>query len=74
MVDKGIPRAGYSIQNSSGQEVGKVTSGTMSPTLSENIGIAYVPVEFSAPGSEIWVDIRGRAAKSTVVETPFVKK
>ena len=43
-------------------------------TLGENIGIAYVPKDYSAVGSEIWVDIRGRAAKATVVETPFVRK
>lgn len=73
MVDRGIPRHGYKVVNQDGSSLGEVTSGTMSPTLSENIGIAYVPKEFSALNSEIWVDIRGRAAKATVVETPFVK-
>ena len=73
MVDRGIPRHGYKVVLEDGSPLGLVTSGTMSPTLSENIGIAYLPKENSAVGSEIWVDIRGRAAKATVVETPFVK-
>jgi aminomethyltransferase len=74
MVDKGIPRHGYKVVNQAAEPMGEVTSGTMSPTSGENIGIAYVPKEFSAVGSEIWVDIRGRAAKATVVETPFIKR
>lgn len=73
MVDKGIPRMGYEVKNAEGQAIGKVTSGTMSPSLGENIGIAYVEKAYSAVDCEIWVDIRGRAAKSTVVKTPFVK-
>jgi aminomethyltransferase len=74
LVDKGIPRAGYRILDRAGQPVGQVTSGTLSPSLDRSIGIGYVNQALAAVGSEIWVDIRGRAVKSTVVETPFWKR
>lgn len=72
MVDKGIPRHDYAIVNESGEPIGKVTSGTQSPTLGRAIGMAYVPTELAAPGSEIIVDIRGRHLKAQVVKLPFV--
>lgn len=73
MLDKGIPRHGYKVLSIDNIEIGKVTSGTVSPTLNESIGIAYVAKAHAAMGSEICIDIRGRAAKAQVVETPFVK-
>lgn len=72
MVDKGIPRHDYAIVNESGEPIGKVTSGTQSPTLGRAIGMAYVPTELATPGSEIIVDIRGRHLKAQVVKLPFV--
>lgn len=72
MIDKGIPRDGYALFSFDSKEIGKVTSGTMSPTLNVGIGIGYVPAEFSAVGTELFVDIRGRKAKIQVVKTPFV--
>lgn len=72
MVDKGIPREGYALFSFDSQEIGKVTSGTMSPTLNEGIGIGYVPAAFSNVGTELLIDIRGRKAKIIVVKTPFV--
>lgn len=74
MLDKGIPRQGYGIFSFDNREVGKVTSGTLSPSLDESIGIAYVAKDLAKLGQEINVDIRGRKAKAVVVETPFVKK
>lgn len=74
MVDRGIPRQGYEIKNQGGQVIGRVTSGTYSPSLSENIGIGYVWIDFSSEGDEIFVDIRGRMVKAQVVKTPFVKR
>ncbi len=57
-----------------GEEVGKVTSGTWSPTLSEPIALAYVPTEHSKIGTELGVKIRGKIETSTVVKKPFFKK
>ena len=72
LVDKGIPREGYALFSFDNREIGKVTSGTMSPTSGDCIGIGYVPTELAPLGSEIFVDIRGRKAKAVVVKTPFV--
>ncbi len=72
MVDKGIPRAEYELLSFDKNKIGKVTSGTLSPTLNESIGIGYVGLEFAAEGTEIFVDIRGRPSRAKVVKTPFV--
>ena len=57
-----------------GRPAGVVTSGTHSPSLQRNIGLAYVPVEHCAVGTELQVDIRGRAETIVVVATPFYKR
>lgn len=72
MIDKGIPRHDYLIKDSTGNTIGKVTSGTMSPMLGIGIGLGYVTTELSSPGSEIFIDVRGRALKAEVCKTPFV--
>jgi aminomethyltransferase len=72
MIDKGIPRHDYLLKDASGNTIGKVTSGTQSPMLSLGIGLGYVTTEFSAPGSEIFVDVRGRALKAVVSKLPLV--
>jgi aminomethyltransferase len=72
MIDKGIPRHDYQIKDANGSIIGKVTSGTMSPMLSIGIGLGYVTNEFSAPGSEIFIDVRGKALKAVVSKTPLV--
>jgi aminomethyltransferase len=72
MVDRGIPRAEYDLLSFDKKKIGKVTSGTLSPTLNESIGIGYVELGFAAEGSEIFVDIRGRPSAAKVVKTPFV--
>lgn len=74
MLEKGIPRHGYSLFSFDNKEIGKVTSGTHSPSLDEPIGIGYVTVENSKEGSEILVDIRGRKVKAKVCKTPFIAK
>jgi len=73
MAEAGIPRQGYPIVID-GKIVGHVTSGTMSPSLECAIGIGYVPAQYSDIGQEICIDIRGRARKAVVVETPFYRK
>lgn len=72
MIDKGIPRHDYLIKDAAGNTIGKVTSGTMSPMLGIGIGLGYVTTELSSPGSEIFIDVRGRALKAEVCKTPFV--
>lgn len=73
MTERGIPRAGYSLFSFDNQEIGKVTSGTVSPSLNDNIGIGYVDQKFSEIGTQILVDIRGRKVQARVVKTPFVE-
>ena len=73
LLERGIPRHDHPVVDANGAVVGKVTSGTMSPTLQKPIGLAYVPVGMSAEGSDLWVDIRGKATKGRVVKLPFLK-
>ena len=73
MNDRGIPRSGYSIINSEGMIIGKVTSGTQSPLLKKGIGLGYIPKEFSSPGSNIGVLIREKKCIAQVVNLPFIK-
>lgn len=74
MIDKGIPRHDYLIKDETGNTIGKVTSGTMSPMLGIGIGLGYVITRLSAPGSEIFIDVRGRSLKAEVTKLPFVSK
>jgi len=71
--DRGIPRQGYAIVDGQGNEVGEVTSGTMSPSLGKGIGLGYVPLVFSDIGSKIYIQIRKNAIPATVVKLPFYK-
>jgi aminomethyltransferase len=71
LLDKGIPRQHYPIQDAEGNVIGEVTSGTMSPSLKKPIGMAYVKSEFAKTGTEIFVEIRGKALKAVVVKRPF---
>ncbi len=72
MIERGIPRHDYPILDAEGNEIGIVTSGTMSPSLSKGIGMGYVPTELSTPDSEIWVQIRNKQVKAKVVKLPFL--
>jgi aminomethyltransferase len=74
LTDKGIPRHGYEIANASGEIVGVVTSGTQSPTLGKPIGMGYVPSALAAPGSEIFIQVRGKALRAVVCKVPFIGK
>ena len=73
MIDRGIPRQGYKLTDAQGNEIGHVTSGTMSPTRKIGIGLGYVQTAFSKPGTEIYLDNRGRKLKAQVVKPPFRK-
>ncbi len=72
LLGRGIPRHGYSIASSTGEVIGTVTSGTMSPCLKEGIGMGYVPMAYAAVGSKIAVVIRERLMEAEVVKLPFV--
>ena len=73
MIDRGIPRHDYVVVDADGNQIGKVTSGTQSPSLQKAIGIAYVAKEFAKEGTEIFIDIRNNKVKAKVVKFPFYK-
>jgi aminomethyltransferase len=73
ITERGIPRQGYPILDPEGNEIGIVTSGTMSPSLGKGIGLGYVPVPFSSVGSEVKIQIRKNALPATIVKLPFYK-
>lgn len=72
LEDRRIPRHDYEILDAQGQSIGKVTSGTQSPTLNKPIGMGYVKTEFAAPGTEIFISIGGKNLPATIVKTPFL--
>jgi aminomethyltransferase len=74
MVERGIARDGYRCLNEQGENIGVVTSGSPSPTLSKNIALAYVAPAFSAIGSSVYVEIRSQRCRAQVVPTPFYKR
>ena len=73
MIDKGIPRTGYPVYVDNTQ-VGHVTSGTQSPTLKKNIGLALIDATFAELGQEVEIEIRNKRLKAITVATPFYKR
>jgi len=71
LQDRGIPRHGYAIANASGDTIGRVTSGTMAPSLKKGIGMGYVSTEFANVGTHINIQIRKKSIPAIVVKTPF---
>jgi aminomethyltransferase len=71
--ERGIPRHDYKIFNNEKNEIGVVTSGTMSPSLKKGIGLGYVNIDYSEIGSLIFIEIRNKKIKATISKTPFVK-
>lgn len=74
MIDRGIPRHDYQIADANGNIIGKVTSGTQSPTLNKAIGMGYVNKDFAKADTEIFIVIRDKAIKAKVTKIPFLKK
>jgi aminomethyltransferase len=72
MIDKGIPRHDYPINDASGNTIGKVTSGTMSPLLGIGIGMGYVASSHAQPDSEIFIEVRGKNLKAVVSKLPLI--
>ena len=73
MIDRGIPRHDYEIVDAEGNVIGRVTSGTQSPTLKKSVGLGYVNNAFAKDGSEIYINIRNQKVKAVVKKPPFVK-
>jgi aminomethyltransferase len=71
LTDRGVPRHGYDIVNTENRVVGEVTSGTMSPTLDEPVGMGYIPVEYADPGTNLRVVVRGNQKNARVQPLPF---
>jgi len=71
--ERGIPRQGYNIVDDSGNVIGDVTSGTMSPSLGIGIGMGYVTSEYKKVGTQINIQIRKKAVPATIVKLPFYK-
>lgn len=74
LIDRGIPRHDYQIADASGTIIGKVTSGTQSPSLNKAIGMGYVNTAFAKADTEIYILIRDKAIKAKVCKIPFLKK
>lgn len=74
LTERGIPRHDYEITDKDGNVIGIVTSGTMAPSLNKGIGLGYVPVEYAAEGSQIFIRIRKNDIPAQVVKLPFYKK
>ncbi len=73
MLERGIPRQHYKIEDAEGNEIGEVTSGTMSPVLKQGVGMGYVKSGFTKVDTEIFIRIRNKALKARIVKTPFFK-
>lgn len=73
LTERGIPRKDYDIVDTEGNTIGRVTSGTMSPSLSKGIGLGYVTKELSKVDSEIFIQIRKKQVAAKVVKLPFYK-
>lgn len=71
MIERGIPRHDYEIVDAEGNNIGKVTSGTQSPSLQIAIGMGYVQNQFAKEGTEIYIKIRDNKVKAEVVKPPF---
>lgn len=73
MIERGIPRSHYEVF-SGHEKIGEVTTGTQSPTLKKNIGLALLDVKYTALNTEVDVEIRGKRVKAVVVPLPFYKR
>ena len=71
--ERGIPRSNYPLFDTNKNLIGRVTSGTQSPSLNIGIGLGYVKNNFSKPGKKIFVKIREKFVPSIIVKLPFVK-
>lgn len=74
MIERGIPRHDYRIKDAEGNLIGRVTSGTQSPTLAKAIGMGYVSTDYASIDSEIYIEVRDKLLKARVSKLPFVQQ
>ena len=74
LLERGIPRKDYEIQDVNGVQIGYVTSGTMGPSVEKAIGMGYVKSNYSELGNKIFLKIRNKAIPAQLVKLPFYKK
>ena len=74
LTEKGIPRGGYEIFNETDELIGKVTSGTMSPSMGKGVGMGYVKFGQHKSGTNIKIAVRKRMLNATIVKMPILKK
>jgi aminomethyltransferase len=74
LLDRGVPRGGYAVTDGDLTRVGRLTSGTMSPTLDEPIGLGYLHERYAEPGTEVSVVVRGDEKRAEVVIPPFLDR
>ncbi len=71
MLERGIPRHNYEIKNGHGETIGRVTSGTQSPTLNKAIAMGYVDTNCSKIDTQVYIKVRDRLLTAKVVKMPF---
>ena len=74
MEEKGIPRGDYEILNTQNQVIGRVTSGSISPSMNVGIGLGYVDIQSSMPDTQVLIQIRNKALKARVSKLPLLKQ
>ena len=74
MIERGIPRSHYPVYDNNDNQIGEITTGTQSPTLKKNVGLALIKKEYAEIGNEVFVGIRNKKVKAKIVKTPFYKK
>ncbi|HEX5024644.1 MAG TPA: glycine cleavage system aminomethyltransferase GcvT [Agriterribacter sp.] len=74
MIDRGIPRHNYRIKDAEGNLIGRVTSGTQSPTLGRAVGMGYVLADFADIDTELYIEVRDKMLKAKVSKLPFVQQ
>jgi aminomethyltransferase len=74
MVERGIGRDGYQVLSLSGEEIGRVMSGSPAPFLKTNIAMALVPAAVAAGGEDVLVDVRGNRVRARQVPVPFYRR
>ncbi|GGL25032.1 glycine cleavage system protein T [Halarchaeum grantii] len=76
LEERGVPRHGYAVtaDADAADRIGELTSGTMSPTRGEPIGLGYLDAAYADPGTTVYVVIRGEAKRATITEPPFIDR
>ena len=73
LLDRGIPRKDYEIEDVNGNLIGQVSSGTMGPSVKKAIGMGYVKSEHSNLGNKIFIKIRNKSISAEIIKLPFYK-